>query len=239
MALDWNKEISFGEIKNVFKKGKGGAAAAGNYPTKKTMNLYQVQSNGIQLRKLILVAVLGAVVAVAFLKFGVFDQWARVTAKESELAEVQAQVTEVEAQLAANKDLIEEYESYAPLLSSSGVDAIGVLTMIENHVMPRATVSSATLEEATLTLNLVQVPLDTVGDIVNALQEQPLVTSVSVTTAQNDRTESTATATITLTLVSTAEATAEGEGNNFLGIDVDKSADAWADAAGSLKKNNS
>lgn len=235
MALDWNKEISFGEIKNALRRGPGGESA-GSYPAKTTMNLYQVESGGVQLRKLVLVTVLGAAVAVSFLKFGIIDQWSRVATKEAELAEINAELAEVESKLASNAGLIKEYESYAPIISSSGVDATEVLSLVETYVMPSATVKSASLEGANLTLNLVDVPLDTVGEIVNTLQEQTLVESVSVTTAQNNRTDSTTAATLQVAIVSATAGLEGDDGNNFFGIDVDRSAEAWSEAAGALSK---
>ena len=237
MALDWNKEISFGDIAKTLKRGGKGRSSSG-YPTKTYINLYVPPKNENDPGKLVLVGILLALIVFAFVKFGVLDQWARVSEKQDELSRLQTQVASVESKLKDYNAVAEEYESFAPLLSASGVDASAVISMIELHVMPSATVASATLEETTLTLELVNVSLDTVGKITNALQSQSIVTSVAVTTAQNDRTDSTSTATLVVSLVGTSNVgSANGDGN-FFGIDTNASAEAWADAAGSLSSVN-
>lgn len=231
MALDWNKDISFGEILKSF--GKKGKTSKGGYPTKTTINLYVPTNTGPELNKVIPAAIALAIAVGLFTKFGVFDQLARVSAKEGELGEIRSQISVAQAQLSGYDELLDEYESYAPLLSASGVDASEVLSMVETYVMPRAAVASSTLEGATLTLNLVEVPLDMVGEIVNTLQEQAIVESVAVTTAQNDRTDATSTATLQVALVSSSDGLGE-EDDTFFGIDPNASAEAWGSAVGAL-----
>lgn len=229
MALDWNKQISFGEI---FKR-RGKKTAPGGYPTKTTMNLYQEDRKETELSKVIPTAILLVVGIGAFTKFGVLDQLARVSEKEAELSSVQSQVATIEAELHGFDELMEDYASYAPLLSASGVDASEVLTMVEAFVMPRATVASSSLEGATLKLTLAEAPLSTVGEIVKTLQEQSIVSSVAVTSAQNDRTDASQSAELTVALVSSSNGLGEGDGT-FFGIDPNASAEAWAGAVGAL-----
>ena len=79
MALDWNKEISFSGLKKRTPKPKD------EYPSKTYMNLAVSEKSTFDIRNNIPAIIILVVVVALFLKFGVFDFYARIDAKQAEL----------------------------------------------------------------------------------------------------------------------------------------------------------
>lgn len=206
MALNWNQEITLSSIKNLFKGGKKGSAqVTTDYPTKTTMNLYQVDPKSTNLRTLVLAGILGLLCLVAFVKFGILDQFARVSQKEAELATQQQMVMSMMGSMEGYDAVKEEYDGFVARYGDAPVDAIAVLDMVEQRVKPHATVTAIVLSDTTLTLTLRDVPLNTVGDLAKDLEGQPLVDKVNVQTAstQHDEGQNTV-ATLVVTLKGTS-----------------------------------
>lgn len=179
MALDWNKEISFG---GLFKRTK--KSGSSQYPTKTTMNLYVVERT-TQTSHVVLVAVLLIVIVALFVKFGVVDQYARLHAKETELSQQQLAVSQAEAQLKNYDEVLATYQGFASTGDPNAVDAVSVLDLVTTQVMPYANVSSIVLDNGVLTLTLTGASLSTVGELATQLTGQDMVESVSVSTASN------------------------------------------------------
>jgi len=204
VALNWNQEVSLSSIKNLLTRGKKGAdAPTTGYPTKTTMNLYQVDAKTTNLRTLILAGILVLVCVVAVLKFGVFDQLAIVSQKEAELAAQQELLLKVSASGGDYGSVKNMYEGYQLALGTGDVNAIRVLDLVEKQVKPAASVSVITYAGNTLTLTLNNVSLETVGVLAKQLESQEIVSAVNVSTAQN--TEKTTVSTLVVTLVSEQE----------------------------------
>lgn len=180
MALNWKKEISFGDIAKRTKK-----AGNSNYPTKTTMNLYVTESS-IKLNRVIPVAVILVVLVGIFIKFGVVDQYARLHDKEAELSRQQLEVTQLENQLVNYNTVLAVYQSYASTGDPDAVDAVAALNLVTSQVMPYANVTNISLNEDVLSLTLSGTSLATVGDLASKLSGQDMVASVSVSTAANN-----------------------------------------------------
>ena len=203
MALDWKKEISFSTITDMIggKSKKGAGQGSSAYPSKTTMNLYQQEKGSTNIRKTIVVGVLLLVFIALFVKFGVLDQLALVSQKEAELAEQRALVAGVSTSPGDFDELKETYDAYMASYGGSA-DAMLLLNMIEQRVMPQTNVSAIVYADNTLTLTLYNAPLDTVGTIAKDLESQPLVTKANVTTATMQSSEGQNTvSTLVLTLV--------------------------------------
>lgn len=184
MALDLKQEVSLSSITKVFKRGgKGDGQGAGKIPSKVTMNLYQGDTRQTDIRKAIIVGVLLLVFILLFLKFGVLDQLDGLTRRQNELAHQEALLDQYKAQAPEYASVKEAYDTLRAQYGGDSLDAISLITMIEQQVMPRATVSSIAFTNNTLTLTLYNVPLDTVGEISKTLQEHPAVKNVNVTNA--------------------------------------------------------
>lgn len=202
MALNWNQEVSIASIKKLFTRKKGDDAPVTGYPTKTTMNLYQVDETKVRLSTVVLAAVLGLVVIVAVLKFGILDPLTVVGAKQAELERQQQLLAEASAGTADYAEITELYEGYQTLFASKGIDAIAVLDLVERVVKPTAKVSQITFSDYMLTLTLNDVPLDTVGTLAKQLETQSMVQSVNVSTATTTKGEGRNTiATLVITLV--------------------------------------
>lgn len=195
MAIDLNKPIHLGNL------GKRGSAGAGRAPVKTSMNLYLVGNQKTDMHTFVPVA-LALVIAVAlFAKFGVIDQIARVSSAQAELADKQAQASQVEGSLQGYDAVAQEYKSYTTTLNPSEVNAINVLNMVDTQVRSSADVTAVNLKDNILTLTLTGVSLDAVGTLTTALQNQSMVTNVGVSTAvAGGSTTSDVVATLSITL---------------------------------------
>lgn len=204
MALDWKKEVNLSSITGLIKRKGAASAGSSSYPSKTTMNLYQGEKSNTDVRKVVVVGVLLAVLIGLFVKFGVLDLLAQVSQKEGELASQQAIAMSLTS---AGKDFDETkelYDAYTAQYGSASTDAIAVLDMVEQHVMNASTVTSIVLADNTLTLTLYNVPLDTVGNLAKDLETQPMVTRVNVSTATTQKAEGQNTvSTLVITLVNT------------------------------------
>jgi hypothetical protein len=195
MAIDLNKPIHLGNL------GKRGSAGAGRAPVKTSMNLYSVGNQKTDMHTFVPVA-LALVIAVAlFAKFGVIDQIARVSSAQAELADKQAQASQVEGSLQGYDAVAQEYKSYTTTLNPSEVNVINVLNMVDTQVRSSADVTAVNLKDNILTLTLTGVSLDAVGTLTTALQNQSMVTNVGVSTAvAGGSTTSDVVATLSITL---------------------------------------
>jgi len=203
MALDWNKEISFSGLKKRAPKPKD------EFPSKTYMNLMVSEKKSFDLRSNIPFIVILLIIVVLVLKFGVFDFYARVDAKQAELNAHQQTLSSMNAELTNYNTVLEEYEGYESMsITSSGlrVDALGALALVDRFVAPSARVASLSLAGNTLTLNLTDISLDGVGKLVSTLYEQDMVANVSVSTAATRETASEdVVVAMTITLATAAE----------------------------------
>lgn len=203
MALDWNKEISFSGLKKRSPKPKD------EYPSKTYMNLMVSDKKSFDLKSNIPLMVVLLIIVVLVMKFGVFDFYARIDAKQAELNSHQQTLSSLNAELTNYNAVLEEYEGYESMsITSSGlrVDALEALNLVDRFVAPSARVASISLVGNTLTLNLTNISLDGVGKLASTLYEQDVVENVSVATAATQETASEdVTATMTITLATVAE----------------------------------
>jgi len=203
MALDWSKEISFSGLKKRAPKPKD------EFPSKTYMNLMVSEKKSFDLRSNIPFIVILLIIVVLVLKFGVFDFYARVDAKQAELNAHQQTLSSMNAELTNYNTVLEEYEGYESMsITSSGlrVDALGALALVDRFVAPSARVASLSLAGNTLTLNLTDISLDGVGKLVSTLYEQDMVANVSVSTAATRETASEdVVVAMTITLATAAE----------------------------------
>lgn len=199
MALDWSKEISFAGLKNRAPKAKV------EYPEKTYMNLAIVDKKTFDVRRNVPIIVALVVILALFLKFGVFDMYGRVGAKQAELAVQQNTLNALTAELANYNEVLAEYEGYESMsISSEGlqIDALDALALVDSRIATRARVSSLALSGNTLSLNLTDITLDGMGKLVSDLYDQSMVSNVAVSTAATEQTTGEdIVASLTITLV--------------------------------------
>ena len=202
MALEWSKNISLAGLKKKAPKAKA------VYPSKTYINLAVEDKKKLEVRSTLPKAILVVLIAVAAIKFGIFDFYDRVAQKEAELAQQVHVLNGLEAQL-VNYDAVKaEYETYeATKLVSDGmiVPAVDALKLVDRYITPVARVDSIKLQGNTVTLSLSNITLSGVGKLVSTLYEQPIVANVTVSTAAtnkgNENKTTTAAMTITLQVV--------------------------------------
>lgn len=200
MALDLKKEINFSEV--FGKLGRGSRMGSSAFPSKTTMNLYQGDEQSTDIRKVILVGVLLTIGIAVFVKVGVLDQLDMLNKKEGELAEQRALLAATNASAGEYDSVKESFDAFKARYGEGSADAIAVLDMVEQRVMPVTTVTSISLADETLTLTLYNVPLDTVGNLAKDLETQEMVQSVNVSTATTQNAEGQNTvSTLVVTLV--------------------------------------
>ncbi len=206
MALDWNKEVSLSTILGMVKKGKDSGAVSTDLPTKTTMNLYQTEKAATDLRKVILLGILGFVCLIAVVKFGVLDPLGELSQKQNHLAQQQAMLLEMSNPSSEYAQVAEAYAAYTAKFGTGSVDAITVLNMVQDKVMNQATVTGIVLADSTLTLTIQGASLETVGNLASELEKESIVLGTNVTTAstQKDKTKDTV-ATLVVTLVGPQE----------------------------------
>ena len=199
MALDLKKEISL-----PFKKGGTSSKGASEYPEKTYINLVQVDKKALDLRRTVPIAILAALLVVLFMKFGIFDFYAQLGAKQAELNTEKTHLVALQSQLSDYNDVLEEYQGYQALSLNEGglsVDALQVINLVDTCVAPVANVATMSLAGNTLSLSLTDVSLDGIGQLVNTLYQQPLVKNVSVSTATTRNADNeNVTAAVTITL---------------------------------------
>ena len=199
MALDWSKNISLAGLRKKAPKAKA------VYPTKTYINLVVEDKKKLELRSTLPKAILVVLIAVAAIKFGVFDFYDRVAQKEAELAQQTHVLSNLEAQL-TNYDAVKaEYETYeSTKLVADGmiVPAMDALNLVDRYITPAAQVDSINLQGNTMTLNLSNITLNGVGKLVSTLYQQPIVANVTVSTAATNKGDNTqkTTAAMTITL---------------------------------------
>ncbi|MEE1044916.1 MAG: hypothetical protein U0L51_05425 [Olegusella sp.] len=200
-------------------KAKGRGRGAGAWPSKRTINLYVPSDSGLNVRHTVILAVCLAIFLVVFVRFAVLGPLAHVAQLQSELADRQATLAQIDSGLTDYNDIKDVYDAYNVQTSSTGIDVLGALDMVDRYVKQVAIVDSEDLEGNVLTLNLSGANLDTYGNLATTLMTQPSVSGVSVSTADNQDSDSSdnVTATITVTLRTIAETNAQvaqGNGSN-------------------------
>ena len=216
-------------------KGKKRGRGAGAWPSKRTINLYVPSDSGLNVRHTVILAVCLAVFLLVFVRFAVLGPLAHVAQLQGELADRQATLAQIDSGLADYDDVKDVYDAYNVQTSSTGIDVLGALNMVDKYVKQVAIVDSEDLEGNVLTLNLSGANLDTYGSLATTLMTQPSVSGVSVSTADNQDSDSSdnVTATITVTLRTIAETNAQvaqGDGSTAGANALDAEGDADAAA---------
>lgn len=217
-------------------KGKGRGRGAGAWPSKKTINLYSPADSGPNVRHTVILAACLAIFLIVFVRFAILGPLAHVARLQGELAERQATLAQVDSGLEDYDDVKDVYDAYNVQTSSTGIDALGALDMVDRYVKQVAIVDSEDLEGNILTLSLSGANLDTYGNLATTLMAQPSVSAVSVSTADNQDSDSSdnVTATITVTLRTIAETNAQvaqDDGSNAGANALDADGDAATDTS--------
>lgn len=161
------------------------------YPSKKTVNLI-IHEKTMSSPTRVIPAFFAFLAALAlFVKFGVIGPLDRMYAAQTALGEVQA---ELDGYIQYNKDYDEVRERYSLYFSDyleedEAVlqDRLEVLTLLEERVMNRADIASVTIRGDVCRMVITELPLYQVSEIVEDLQESPMVQYIAVSTASTEK----------------------------------------------------
>lgn len=141
---------------------------------------YNKKSAVIFLVGLVLIACMGAAIG----KFGVIDQYARLSEAEAEYAKVHEQNTSLSQQIAEYSKVQLEYRTYSTeWMDDSYVDRKDILDLVEAELLPCGNVSSITVNGNTALVTISAMTLEEVSAMVTSISNQPIVSSISLNTA--------------------------------------------------------
>ena len=175
-------------------------------PSKKTMNFVHHESS-FNLKKVLPIVIIIAIVLAVFAKIGIMDPLAKKTAAYNELAAKQDQLAVINTKLAGYDELAMEYGRYSyGWMNETEVNMVNrmdVLKLVEKEIATRAIIDNMAINNNVLTLNIHGITLEQASTMVRSLEESELVESASV---YNAVAESAAEASIAMTIIMTKEA---------------------------------
>ena len=180
------------------KEKKTDAARAvrrlGRYPHKVgiNLNMREKQTGTV----LTLVIGCAAIVLLAGLaaKFGVIDQYRRLSQAEEAYAQVHRQYETVKEELSDYDNVINEYRSYS--MDWTGEDDTGlfsnvsrqdVLDLIETEMMPNGTVNSIQVLGNSVLVNMSGMTLARISEMFRVIEQNPIVDRVELNVAETDK----------------------------------------------------
>lgn len=142
-------------------------------------------------KKSIVIFIVGLVViacvSAALGKFGVIDQYARLSRAEAEYAKVHEQNIALSEKLAAYSDVQLEYRTYSTdWMDDNIVYRKDILDIIEAELMPCGHVRKITINGNTAKITITNMFLTDVSDMVVSVRKQPLVVSTDLNWAKRN-----------------------------------------------------
>lgn len=175
MAIDLNKEISFGAKK----------AKKLEYPTKTTMNLYEASSTKSSFASNMKVYVLGGILLVVLVVAFIVMPLKEIHTLEGQLVVLNQQVDQTNAQLVSYDKIAKEYQSY------SGVDeekmgAIEILNIIDEDIRPYTQIKSVDYNEDKVKVEIGKLGLKDLGKLAGDISEHAGVVKVSISSTSKN-----------------------------------------------------
>lgn len=163
-------------------------------PSKRTINLVMREERQGNVRQATVGVAAILVAAILIGKFAVADQYARLSAVELTRSDYAAQYEALEQKL-ADYDLVEsEYRKYSMDWMSGmqdgsyvAVDRTLILDLVEKVMMRAGTVNSLSITGSTMVATMSGMNLEQMSAMFAALDQQPIVDSVSLTIAATDK----------------------------------------------------
>ena len=127
-------------------------------------------------------------------KFGVIDQYRRLSQAEEAYAQVHRQYEAVQEELADYDKVLNEYRSYS--MDWTGEDDTGlfsnvsrqdVLDLIETEMMPNGTVNSIQVLGNSVLVNMSGMTLARISEMFRMIEQNPIVDRVELNVAETDK----------------------------------------------------
>lgn len=202
-----------------------------SFSTKRTLNLVMDEKERTSPARIIIIAAVAVVCFAVVGKFGVSDRYQAVADAQSALNSAQDEYLSLLTQDADYADVLAEYNRYSFGGMTDEEKAVAdrdqVLTLIEKTLIPAANIENAELMGNQLSVQMSGITLQQASAVVQTLNENDLVKSVAVYSANtgdslaaaSSSSESAvsvkaATVTMTITLADNPEAAAASQGSS-------------------------
>jgi|GEM_PF-1986140 len=174
------------------------------FPTKTTVNLLQKPDKRLARRKLLIRSLFALFVIAALVIIFVIRPLFTAVNLKMQVANAQAELTELESQNGEYQSVYEEYVHYATnfMTADESVlhDRADVLNIIKTRVLTESDINAVTLTGNALTLVINDISLTKIATIVSNLQSDDGVSYVTVATAATNSASGGVQATLTVTL---------------------------------------
>lgn len=156
-------------------------------PSKKTMNLYQLEITDNSWQRVVPYAILIIIIVVAFAKFGIFQRLSQLSDLNSQVSTAQIQLNEFNKSLEDYNKIESEYIRYTGnfMLDEEGtlVDRTKIIGLIGSNVSNIGTIKSYSIIGNTVSLEVIVNKLDDVRLIRKQLEAIDWVENITVNTA--------------------------------------------------------
>ncbi|HHT25550.1 MAG TPA: hypothetical protein GXZ76_08590 [Clostridiaceae bacterium] len=156
-------------------------------PSKKSMNLYQIEITDNSWQRVIPYAILIIVIVAAFIKLGVFQRMSHLNQLSKQVSEDQLMLDELNKAIEGYDDLKTEYMRYTDnyMLEEEGtlVDRMSIIGLIADNVSNIGEIKSYSIADNTVSLEVIVNTLDDVRVIGKQLETVDWVGSITVNTA--------------------------------------------------------
>ena len=178
------------------------ASAKRTPPTKRTLNLLIREKKSIDPAKWIPGVVVVLIIAALIGKFAVADRFARLSKAESELAARKAHLEETYKAYEDYNEVQKRYNRYTYTgFDRTIADRLDVLDILEREFFPVCQVQSITISGKTVNLSVTGLTLSEASTLKERVEADPLVESLTVSTASHEYEVLDGTATMMLQLV--------------------------------------
>lgn len=169
------------------KKGTQPVRVHGRYPRKSGINMNMREDRTRELTMLIIGGVLICVLAGAAAKFGVIDQYRRLTEAQRAYEQVHSQYTAVETALEDYDRVLAEYRTYSTDWMNDAVDRQRVLDLIERDMQSQGTVTSVLIQDNQAVVAMSGMSLDQISQMFQKIGESPIVENVELNMAETEK----------------------------------------------------
>lgn len=178
--------------KDIFSKDVSGRSRGvkTRLPQKRTMNLALIPNDDNNLRKVLPLAVLLAAVVLLFAKFAVTDRLAALSEARERYEQSRASLAEMNQALEEYQNVREKYvrytDNYKDDTEYTIVDKTVIIKLVNETVSGLASVDTISAVDNEVSLEVLTSDLNNVAYIKTRLDNEPLVKSVSVYTANTN-----------------------------------------------------
>ena len=159
---------------------------------KTTMNLYMKEKSELSPSRWLPAVLVIVILAALFGKFAVADRFARLRAAESALIQRQTQLEQLQQSYADYDEVAEQYGQYTYRgFDRTIADRQEILDLLERDIIPYSQTRSVSVTGNVFSTTVTGLTLDQVSTMMAKLEANPLVESVTVSTAgyEDDRTD--------------------------------------------------